>query len=155
MPRETREWIVSLRSIENEYRVAFIGMARLSDQARHDPAILGPGLRLRDVDEARRHLNATYAIRLFAEFETGLRHFWTTTRNEPEPRRIAETIDRIASRHRVFHSYLRNCHRVRQYRNRQVHQSEEVGETLEVRECCSYLCTFLGRMPPDWKPPTP
>lgn len=155
MPLETLDWIRSLKAIEHEYRVAHLAMRRLADQARRDPTILDEDMRVRGIDEALRNLNGTYAIRLFAEFETGLRAFWVATRAEPEPRSIAEIIDRVASRYGFDHVELTNAHRSRQYRNRQVHDNEETGETLRVSECRSFLCTFLGRMPVTWEPPTP
>jgi hypothetical protein len=145
----------SLKAIEHEYRVADLAMRRLADQARRDPTVLDRDMRVRGISEALGHLNGTYGIRLFAEFETGLRKFWGTTRIEPEPRRIAEIIDRIAARHGIGHFELTNAHRARQYRNRQIHDNEEEGETLEVGDCRSFLCTFLGKMPLTWETPTP
>jgi len=38
---------------------------------------------------------------MFAEYEAGLRAFWVFTRTDPELNRIAEIIDRIASRERI------------------------------------------------------
>ena len=155
MPLETLDWIRSLKAIEHEYRVAHLAMRRLADQARRDPTLLDRDMRFRGIDEALRNLNGTYAIRLFAEFETGLRQFWVATRIEPEPRRIAEIIDRVAARHGIDYVELANAHRSRRYRNRQVHDNDEEGETLPVSDCRSFLCTFLGRMPVTWEPPTP
>lgn len=155
MPLETLDWIRNLKAIEHEYRVALIAMRRLADQARHDPNILERDMRVRGIGEALGNLNGTYAMRLFGEFETGLRKFWVTTRIEPEPRGIAEIIDRIAARHGVGHDELTNAHRSRQYRNRQIHDNEEEGETIEVRDFRSFLCTFLGKMPLTWAPHTP
>ncbi len=154
MALETLGWIRSLKAIEHEYWVADLAMRRLADQARRDPTILDRDMRVRGIAEALSNLNGTYGIRLFAEFETGLRKFWGTTRIEAEPRGIAEIIDRIAARHGIGHVELTNAHRARRYRNRQIHDSEEVGETLEMSDCRSVLCTFLGKMPPNWEPPT-
>ena len=155
MPLETLDWIRDLKAIEHEYRVALLAMRRLADQARLDPNILESDLRVRGIGAALSNLNGTYAIRLFAEFETGLRKFWVTTRIEPEPRRMAEIMDRIASRQGIGHDELANAHRSRQYRNRQIHDNEEEGETIEVKDCRSFLCIFLSRMPPTWGLHTP
>jgi hypothetical protein len=113
MPLETLDWNRNLKAIEHEYRVALIAMHRLADQARHDPTILDRDMRVRGIGEALSNLNGTYAIRLFAEFETGLRKFWGATRIEPEPGSIAEIIDRIAARHGIGHDELTNAHRSR------------------------------------------
>ena len=155
MPLETFDWIRGLKAIEHEYRVALIAMRRLTAQARHDPTILDRDIRFREIEVALSNLNATYAVRLFAEFETGLRKFWVATRNEEEPRSVAELIDRIASRHGVRHDDLTNAHRSRRYRNRQIHANEEEGETIEVGDCRGFLCTFLGNTPLTWERPIP
>lgn len=150
MARESLAWIRSIKAIENEYQVAVIAMKRLSTDAGHDPNILGRDLRFRNVKEAQEKLSATYAIRMFAEFETGLRTSWVVTRTDPEPTSIAEIIDRIASRARIVGDYLANAHRARRYRNRQIHDNQEEGEHLAVVDCRSYLNNYLGRMPMDW-----
>ena len=127
MPFELVNWLETLRSIEHEYRVAVIAMRRLADQARQDPTILDRDMRVRGIGEALSHLDGTYSIRLFAEFETCLRKFWGVTRREQEPRGVAEIMDRIAARHGIAGDDLANAHRSRKYRNRQIHDSEEEG----------------------------
>lgn len=150
MALETLDWIRSIKAIENEYQVAVIAMNRLSTDAANDPNILGRDLRFRNVKEAHDKLNATYAIRMFAEFETGLRTFWVFTRIEPEPTSVAEIVNRIASKARIVGDFLINAHRVRRYRNRQIHDHQEEGEHLPVVDCRSYLNNYLSRMPMDW-----
>ncbi|GAC1472440.1 MAG: hypothetical protein NVSMB9_19650 [Isosphaeraceae bacterium] len=154
MPLETLVWIRDLKAIEHEYRITLIAVRRLADQARHDPTILDKNMRVHGIGEALSNLNATYAIRLFAEFETGLRKFWVATRTAREPRGIAEIMDRIAARYGIGHDDLTNAHRSRMYRNRQIHDNEQEGETIEVRDCRSFLCIFLSKMPSTWEPPT-
>ena len=154
MSLETLDWLRGMKAIEHEYRVARLAMRNLDVLARHDPTILDPDMRVRGIRSAIDNLGNTYAIRLFAEFETSLRLFWGTTRNEPEPRSIAEIIDRIAARHRIGHDELANAHRARQFRNRQVHRNEEDGETIAVEDYRGYLCSFLSKMPLNWAPPT-
>ncbi len=155
MPLETLAWIRNLKGIEHEYRVARMAMDRLAADVGRDPTILDRDMRVRGIGVALDNLGGTYATRLFAEFETGLRHFWMATRIEPEPFRIAEIIDRVAARHGISYDERANAHRVRGYRNRLVHDNEEGGETIAVRDCRGFLCTFLGKMPPNWNPPTP
>lgn len=150
MALETLERIRDLKSIEHEYRVALLAMNRLEVQARLDPTVLDNDMRVRGIGEALSNLNGTYAIRLFAEFETGLRVFWVATRNEPEPSRVAEIIDRIASRYGIGDEERTNAHRSRSYRNRQIHANQEKDETIKVSECRRFLCCFLGKMPSTW-----
>lgn len=155
MVLETLDLIRGLKAVEHECRVALIAMRRLADQASRDPTILDRDMRVRGIREALSNLNGTYAIRLFAEFETGLRRFWVTNRIEPEPFSVAEIIDRIAARHGIGHDERTDAHRCRSYRNRQIHDKDEEGETIHVSDCRSFLCTFLGKMPLTWVRATP
>ncbi len=151
MPLETLVRFRRLKAIEHEYRIAALAMRKLVVQARSDPTILEADMKFSGIGEALDNLNNTYAIRLFADFETGLRQFWTAARLEPEPRSITEIIDRVASRHRIGSDELRNVHRVRKDRNRQVHDNEEEGEAIDVGDCRHFLNAFLGEMPSSWE----
>ena len=61
------------------------------------------GLRDRDVRECQRHLEGTYVIRLFAEFEIALRFIWQHVRHSPNPPRtqISRLMDAMVARHHV------------------------------------------------------
>ena len=97
MPLETLEWIDALKAVERESRVVRIAVDRLAVEAARDSIILGRALRVRDIGNASRRMEGTYVVRLFAEFETGLRLFWATTRATPVPDRIADIIDSFAA----------------------------------------------------------
>ena len=43
-----------------------------------DPKALGEGRSPRDLRSADENLEGTYLVRMFAEFETGIRSFWRT-----------------------------------------------------------------------------
>jgi len=150
MPLETLQWIDRLKAIEREFRVVRIAMDRLAVAAAHDSTILGRALRVREIGNASRRLEGTYVVRLFAEFETGLRLFWAATRVTSVPDRIADIVDSIAARQGIADGCRMNVHRVRGYRNRLVHQREEEGEVIAIVNSRSHLCTFLGKMPLDW-----
>src|SRR5437588_22398 len=113
MPLETLEWIDRLKVVEREYRVVRVAMDRLTAAAAQDPTILGRELRVREIGNASRRLEGTYVVRLFAEFETGLRLFWAATRVAPVPDRVADIVDSIAARQGIADAYRMNTHRVR------------------------------------------
>ncbi len=150
MPLEVLQWIDRRKGVEREYWVVRIAMDRFAAEAGHDPTILGRDLRVREIGNASRRLEGTYVVRLFAEFETGLRLFWAAARVAPVPDRIADIVDSIAARQGIADTYRMNTHRVRLYRNRLVHQREEEGEVIAIETSRSQLCTFVGRMPWDW-----
>jgi hypothetical protein len=150
MPLETLEWFERLKAVEREYRVVRIALDRLAVDASRDSTILGRELRVREIGNASGCLENTYVMRLFAEFETGLRLFWAATRVTPVPDRIADIIDGIAARQGIPDEPRVNTHCVRLYRNRLVHHREEEGEVIAIDDARRYLCAFLGKMPSDW-----
>lgn len=83
------EAIGRLWSLEDEFRAAEFALAEALARAEVDPtpAVL-QGLSPSDLHRARAGLEATYTIRLFAEFEGAVRSYW---------RRCAEQSPRCAS----------------------------------------------------------
>ena len=66
-----------LRAIEREYKVAQIADRVLRQALPGDPALLfGERLKPADARTFSENLAATYLLRLFAEFEAGLRDLW-------------------------------------------------------------------------------
>ncbi len=80
MPHK-HEWQTRIKSVEREY----VGMRQAADHFRQavvsDPTILEENLRQGEIIEASRNLEGTYIIRLFAEFETGVRQYWASIRD--------------------------------------------------------------------------
>jgi hypothetical protein len=76
-----------LRSIYREHQAMSLAAERLLGAARLDPTILRRIVKLSDVIRASESLAGTYVIRLFAEFETGLRSYWATLRST-QPRTV-------------------------------------------------------------------
>src|SRR5690606_19020976 len=97
-----------------------------SDHLRQDPTILAANLGRRDFQTATHLLEGTYLIRLFAEFETGLRLFWRLKRDSHPG--TEQLIDAIAARCKIDFRNLSAVHTVREYRNALVHEREELGE---------------------------
>ncbi len=91
MPPNRIEWIERIKGVEREYFAVRLGVVRLLIDSRSDPAILaGSALRPRDVEFAADRSEGTYLIRIFAEFETGLRLFWTAARGTDPPVRTRD-----------------------------------------------------------------
>jgi hypothetical protein len=78
MPHDLHGWIRRIRSIELDHSSTRLALDRLLVEARRDPTILGGDLKLQDIVNASGRLEGTYIIRLFAEFETGLRLYRAT-----------------------------------------------------------------------------
>src|SRR5690348_17312448 len=91
-----------------------LALDRLLAEARRDPTILAGKLKVQDVAEASGRLEGTYLIRLFAEFETGLRLYWATIRMTEPP--TQHLLDGIAARREIPPARLAGAHAVREYR---------------------------------------
>ena len=137
-----------IRGAQEEWAVAALAVGRLHDQARTDPSVLKLKheiLSIAGIKNCLDHLEATYIVRLFAEFEAALRTYWRSAGKQ----RRAHTrhlIDKTASRHYIPADWLDRVHQVRECRNRLVHE-QTTGPELTLSQCRSHLCRFLSALP--------
>lgn len=154
MPNEQANRINSIKQVEREFLATQFATLRLMAELNRDITILPAGspIEPRDFRDALLRLESTYIIRLFAEFETGLRHYWTSTRSTDPPYRTQDLMDGIVARNRIMPEQRENAHIVRQYRNKVLHAEAGLATeiTLSVPAARQYLCQFLGYLPRDW-----
>jgi hypothetical protein len=120
----------------------------LLQAAQRDPGVLQGDLRYRDITHASERLDGTYVIRLFAEFETGLRLYWDSVR-DTNPR-TRDLLNGVAALCGIPDEQRENAHLVRAYRNSLVHEREEEVEPLPVALARGYLCHFFSFLPHRW-----
>jgi len=142
------EWQTRIKAVEREHWAIRQATDRFKEQARRDPTILEGGLRHRDIDHASDNLDGTYVIRLFAEFETGLRQYWDHARGTNP--RTHDLLEGLAALCGVPDEQRENAHAVREYRNSLVHEREEESEVVPVDTARGYLCRFFSFLPPRW-----
>ncbi len=147
MPHD-HEWLSRIKAVGREYVVMQHAADRFQEQAESDPTILREHIRLREIVNASVKLEATYIIRLFAEFETGASQFWATLRSTNPM--TAGLLDGLASRCRIPTTQLENAHAVREYRNSLVREREETMEAVPISQARSSLCHFFSLLPPEW-----
>ena len=113
------------------------------------PTVLKGGVQHRDVVNASKALEGTYIVRLFAEFETGLRQFWETiSKTHPKTK---DLLDGLAARCKIGDDQRDHAHLVREYRNSLVHEREdEEVDMIPIAEARGYLCTFFSFLPREW-----
>jgi hypothetical protein len=120
MPCERDEWPSRVKAIERECSALRLAAARLLEHAEDDPNILSKDdFRIRDVGNADCRLEGTYLIRLFAEFETGLRLYWDTVK-DTHPK-TEDLMNGVGSRRKISHNLIKSIHQIRDYRNSLVH----------------------------------
>src|SRR4051812_17879137 len=139
------EWQTRIKAVEREHSATRLATDRLLTSAQRDPTVLRVDLAYRDIVRASAGLDGTYLIRLFAEFETGLRLFWDT-RRDTNPR-TRDLLDGVAAMCGIPDEQRDNAHLVRDYRNSLVHEREEEMEPIPIAVARGYLCHFFSFLP--------
>jgi hypothetical protein len=140
-----------MRAIEREWLVASIAAEDLGERLRADPsALAGERLQIADYRSFRDNLEPTYLIRLFAEFESGLREAWTMAFRQATTPRMQDLIDSVSARCVISPEWRDRVHDVRIYRNALVHEGGEDVQPIGLREACSELCRFFSGLPHRW-----
>jgi hypothetical protein len=146
--------IARIAAVAKEYLAAKSAANLLRARLRADPNYgSGQGWEAADGAAFSENLDATYLIRLFAEFEAGLRDYWGNHLGRMTHPPISHLMQSVADQ-RLSVDRLEDADAVRQYRNVLVHDeakkpSEDI-QTFDVPEAKSHLCYFFGRLDPDW-----
>lgn len=137
-----------MKAVEREYAAIRQAADRFLAKIHQDPTLIQGDLRPRDFARASEKLEGTYLIRLFAEFETGLRQFWATVRTTRP--RTEHLINQIAGMRGVSTDDLGDAHEVRNSRNALVHEREAPGGPVSIVQARRSLCKFFDRLPIEW-----
>lgn len=142
------EWQARIKAVEREYMVMRQAADHFRAAALGDPTILHEGVQPREIILASRNLEGTYVIRLFAEFETGAREYWSV--NWGTDPKTVDLLNGLAARCGIHDSPRDNAHLVRVYRNSLVHERENQPEAVTIVVARSYLCRFFSFLPLQW-----
>lgn len=148
-PLKRMVWQTRIKAVEKEFHSMRLAADRLLAIVVRDPTILtAKSVQPASCRLASENLEGTYFIRLFAEFESGLREFWASLkRTHPQTEVL---MARIASRRKIPDDVQRNANRVRQYRNHLVHQLHEPADPIAIMHAVEFLLTYFSRLPPTW-----
>jgi hypothetical protein len=133
-----RDWLIRIKAVEQDYAAVKFALDRHLESARTDQTILRRALGIRDLSEAGSRLEATYFIRLFAVFESGLLDFWQVQKPGRTPR-TEHLLNRVASARGIPNDLLLKAHAVRRYRNSLVHEQGEEIEPIPLGRECYHL----------------
>lgn len=150
MPSHRDEIFVQIKQVEVEYDRVRFAVDLLYETIRHDPSRFGDRVKPKELQAAAENLEATYFIRLFAEFEAALRRFWRDTLGTIPPTRTRDLIDSIGARRNVAGKFIQFVHEVREYRNHLVHFEEPDSVPVNLAEARSRLCRLVSFLPPHW-----
>lgn len=145
---EHQRRIERIRSVEREYKAGSAAASLLTERLAADPSWgLREGWKSGDAQDFRRNPGPTFVIRLFAEFEAGLRDYWAKARSRKSKPPMKDLLDAISSERRISSALLDQVHQVRELRNSYVHDREVPAIDLSVAEVRRRVCTFLARLP--------
>lgn len=99
--------IEAMRQIDREYGVAVAALDALTGRLAAEPSFLAARrLEQVDFDHFARHLESTYVVRLYAEFEETLREYWAAVGKPTQPP-MRDLLTAITSRRRVSDELFR------------------------------------------------
>jgi hypothetical protein len=144
-----------VRAVLDEFAASRFSLGRTIAATSADSTVLSSidqTLRPSDLRDCLENLEITYALRLFAEFETVLRDYWSVIRPSPRPRRTRVEIltDRVAARQQIPATVLSAAHAVREYRNNIVHDRLRTPR-LTIHDCKSRIAFFISYLPVRWQ----
>lgn len=149
MPFDRFSMLRGIKGVEREFLAVRFAMTRLLGMIERDPTELAGDLRIRDVQAASAHLEMTYFIRLFAEFDGSLRSFWRSAVRETSP--VAEVLlNQVAARRQVPADLCEQAHQVRLFRNQLVHGGERAEREIRLPAARGILCHYLSFLPIEW-----
>lgn len=149
--RRRDQWIEWIRSVEGESEVAAYAIELLRERLQQDPSALRlRGLEERDADHVTANRGATYLVRAFAVFESGLRDAWRHAERRTTNPVVKDLLQAFASKTRMPSDRLRDVDLVRAYRNSVVHAVADAAEPVSLAEARRFLCRYFSFLPPDW-----
>lgn len=94
-------------------------------------------------------LHDIYFVRMFASFESSLRHYWRTGIRDSKPLTV-QLIASIAARRGVPDDTRDTVQEIREFRNCLIHEEHEARRRFSMLEASGHLNTFLARLPLEW-----
>ena len=143
------EWHERIKSVEREYWSSRLAIDRLSRDVQLDPRVLGHTSRPRDLIMASGNLEGTYLVRMFSEFEAGVRSFWRTIKPNSQPP-ASQLFDHVGAKRDIPRVVIAEVHVIRIYRNHLVHGRREEVQQVTLQRARSSLQTYLARFPERW-----
>ena len=153
MPLSLHDWHDRIKAVEREYRAVRISIVSMRTALAQGTGDLTAG-KLGDLITAAGNLEATYLIRLWAEFETAVRSYYGWLTHDPDTRiGTHDLIIAVADVRRgraISEDVRRAVHGVREFRNRLVHARNEPATPVSLTSARHELNTYLCKLPDTW-----
>lgn len=150
MQKKREQRIERMQRVMREYHTALVALNMLGELLAQNPSALNTRrLSPNDFKNLRRNLETTFLVRLFAEFESGLRDLWSGLGRSTVPKMLG-LLASLAAVRAVPATAVRHVHDVRLFRNALVHEEAEHAPPVTLSEATRRLQYFFSRMPADW-----
>jgi hypothetical protein len=140
----------SIKQVEFSYETALQTVTAMISLVEKQPAYLRIyHLDLNHMRTLAQELHDLYFVRMFACFESSLRHYWRISVRDTKPS-TGQLLSLIAGRRSVPQDTLDGVQEIRNFRNYLIHEEHEVGRRLSIDESSKLLNEYLARLPLKW-----
>ncbi len=152
-----RQWrLQRIAAVAEEYRAALTVATLLQEKLRADPNYGGQfGWRQKAGEDFTKNLEGTYIVRMYAEFEAGLRDYWATYHGRATFPNMFQLVNQSIPNQRFPQDWIDSADEVRKYRNFLVHDIEDEPPAdvvaFGVSEAKKYLCAYFSCLDPNWR----
>ncbi|HEX4795187.1 MAG TPA: hypothetical protein VH370_15435 [Humisphaera sp.] len=146
--RERR--IIRLNEVFREYQAAQVAVRMLAAELRRDPSFLNAfNLQAADFKRLKTNTEATYLVRMQAEFEGGLRSIWVSTIRDTYPP-MSVLLQSLSARRSIPVQVTENADRARKFRNAIVHEDSGRAGAVSMQDAARWLALYFSYMPANW-----
>jgi hypothetical protein len=139
-----------IKQLTSNYRTALRTVTTLIRLAEERPEYLrNYNLDLIEMRAVAAQLHDLYFSRIFAHFESCLRHYWRADVRDTKPM-TEQLISSIAARRGVPQDTLDIVQEIRDFRNFLIHEEHEPRMRYTIDESIKHLNTYIFRLPIEW-----
>jgi hypothetical protein len=118
--------------------------------ARNDPKYLYVNnLQMNALQALPEALHDVFFVRIFACFESDLRHYWRATRRDTKPA-TERLLSSIGGRLGIPQDKIDAVQAVREFRNFLIHEEHEIQRRLRIDDAIKALNAYLAWLPLEW-----
>ena len=140
----------AIKQVKSSYRTAVQTVSVLIGLVEAQPEYLyANDLALSELRALPGELHDIYFTRMFACFESSLRHYWRTEIRNSKPL-TQQLLSSIAAKRGVPQDMLDTVQEIRDFRNYLIHEEHEIKRRFTIEEASGHLNTYLARLPLQW-----
>jgi hypothetical protein len=139
-----------VKQVQRSYEAALQTVNLVIAMVESDPDILYENdINIRDLRAIGQELHDAYFARMFAYFESSVRHYWRARVRDTKPS-TEVLLNSLAGRRGIPQDTLDVVQEIRDFRNRLVHEELAVTKRFTIAEASKHLNTYLARLPLEW-----